>query len=166
MPMFTALPTDIATAYRAGGLDALGNPPERTVSDGDGNPCRHCLCDIPEGAEMLVLAHKPFEGTHPYAEVGPIFLCASDCARGGGPALPEILTTSPDYLIKGYNTQDRIVYGTGEISPTQALQDRIAAIFAHPEVAYIHIRSARNNCYQARVDRDGQGTCLPADLGP
>ncbi|MEQ3709329.1 MAG: DUF1203 domain-containing protein [Tateyamaria sp.] len=155
MPMFTALPTDIVTAYRAGGLDAFGNPPERTVSDGEGNPCRHCLCDIPKGAEMLVLAHKPFEGTHPYAEVGPIFLCASDCTRGGGPVLPEILTTSPDYLIKGYNTADRIVYGTGEISPTPDLEDRITAIFAHPEVAYIHVRSARNNCYQARVERDG-----------
>ena len=155
MPIFTALPTDIVTAYRTGGMDAFGNRPERKRSDGDGNPCRHCLRDIPEGDEMLVLAHKPFEGTHPYAEVGPIFLCASDCARGGGPALPEILTTSPDYLIKGYNTQDRIVYGTGEISPTQVLQDRSAAIFAHPDVSYIHVRSARNNCYQARVDRDG-----------
>ena len=155
MPIFSALPTDIAAAYRAGGRDAFGNPPERKLSDGDGNPCRHCLRNISEGAEMLVLAHKPFEGTHPYAEVGPIFLCASDCARGGGPALPEILTTSPDYLIKGYNAQDRIVYGTGEISPTTALQDRIRAIFSHPDVAYIHVRSARNNCYQARVDREG-----------
>jgi len=78
MPIFSALPTDIAAAYRAGGRDAFGNPPERKLSDGDGNPCRHCLRNISEGAEMLVLAHKPFEGTHPYAEVGPIFLCASE----------------------------------------------------------------------------------------
>lgn len=154
MPQFTALPTAVAEAYRAGAPDAFGNPPERQISDGNGNPCRHCLCEIPAGRDMLVLAHKPFAGTHPYAEVGPIFLCADACARGGGEALPKVLTTSPDYLIKGYSTADRIVYGTGGVVTTQDIQDRIAAIFADPDVAYIHVRSARNNCYQARVDRD------------
>ncbi|WP_299287816.1 DUF1203 domain-containing protein [uncultured Tateyamaria sp.] len=154
MPVFTALPSDIVAAYRAGGPDAFGNPPERAVSDGDGNPCRHCLCDIPAGAPMLVLAHKPFAGTHPYAEVGPIFLCAEPCTRGGGGAeLPPILTTSPDYLIKGYSDADRIVYGTGAVTPTSQISARLDQIFANPDVAYIHVRSARNNCYQARVDR-------------
>ena len=154
MPTFTALPTHIVQAYRAGAPDALGNTPERHVSDGAGNPCRHCLCDVPKGAEMLVLAHKPFASSHPYAEVGPIFLCADTCERGGGADLPDILTTSPDYLIKGYSADDRIVYGTGAVTPTHEIGDRIAAIFANPEVAYLHVRSARNNCYQARIDRD------------
>ena len=154
MPTFTALPTDIVQAYRAGAPDAFGNPPERHVSRGPGNPCRHCLRDIPDGAEMLVLAHKPFAGAHPYAEVGPIFLCAEDCPRGGGPDLPAILTTSPDYLVKGYSADDRIVYGTGAVTPTDQIRDRIRAIFANPDVAYLHVRSARNNCYQARIDRD------------
>ncbi|MEX0371654.1 MAG: DUF1203 domain-containing protein, partial [Tateyamaria sp.] len=99
------------------------------------------------------LAYKPFEGTHPYAEVGPIFLCADPCPRGGGAELPAILTTSPDYLIKGYSADDRIVYGTGAVTPAPNIHDRVAAIFADPAVAYIHVRSARNNCYQARVDR-------------
>ena len=155
MPTFTALPTDIVDAYRAGAPDAFGNPAERHTSDGDGNPCRHCLCNIPKGAEMLVLAHKPFDGAHPYAEVGPIFLCADTCPRGGGTAIPPILRTSPDYLIKGYSDADRIVYGTGAVTATADIADRVAAIFADPDVAYIHVRSARNNCYQARVDRDG-----------
>ncbi|WP_299701310.1 DUF1203 domain-containing protein [uncultured Tateyamaria sp.] len=154
MPRFTALPTDLVQTYRAGGPDAFGNPPERKISDGGANPCRHCLRNIPAGSEMLVLAHKPFDGTHPYAEVGPIFLCADECARGGGADLPDILTTSPDYLIKGYSADDRIVYGTGTITPTPDIQTRVAAIFADPDVAYIHVRSARNNCYQTRIDRD------------
>jgi hypothetical protein len=155
MPRFTALPTHLVDACRAYGPDAFGNPPERSTSDGDGTPCRHCLRDVPKGEDMLILAHKPFDGTHPYAEVGPIFLCAADCERGGGPDVPEILTTSPEYLIKGYSTNDRIVYGTGVISPTPELPARLEAIFANPDVAYIHVRSARNACYQARVDRDG-----------
>ena len=154
MPTYTALPTEIVEAYRTGAPDAFGNPPERKRSGGSGNPCRHCLKDIPEGAEMLVLAHKPFAGTHAYAEVGPIFLCAAPCPRGGGPDQPPVLTTSPDYLLKGYSADDRIVYGTGAVTPTPEMAARIDAIFADPAVAYIHVRSARNNCYQARVDRD------------
>lgn len=154
MTTFTALPTAIVDAYRNGGLDAHGNQPERHVSDGDGNPCRHCLRDIPTGAEMLVLAHKPFEDTHPYAEVGPIFLCADKCSRGGGQDMPEILTTATDYLVKGYNAQNRIVYGTGAIVAAPDLADRLSKVLTAPDVAYIHIRSARNNCYQLRVDPD------------
>lgn len=154
MPTFTALPTDIVEAYRSGAPDAFGNPPERGISDGAGNPCRHCLRQIPAGAEMLILAHKPFEGSHPYSEVGPIFLCASGCAAGGGADQPEVLTTSPDYLLKGYGSNDRIVYGTGGVVATEAMQARIAEIFSDPDVSYIHVRSSRNNCYQARVDRD------------
>lgn len=155
MPVFTALHTNIVRAYQADAPDAYGQPPERQISDSGANPCRHCLRNIPKGMSMLVLAHRPFRETQPYAETGPIFLCAAPCERGGGDgALPEILTTSPDYLVKGYSRGDRIVYGTGAVVPATALHDRIADVFARPDVAYIHIRSARNNCYQVRVDRD------------
>lgn len=155
MPTFTALPTVIARAYQNGAPDAYGNPPERHTSQGTGTPCRHCLKDVPEGADMLILAHKPFDGTHAYAEIGPIFLCADPCERGGDTdKLPEILTTSPDYLLKGYGTDDRIIYGTGAVTEQSAIASQIQHIFNDPKVAYLHIRSARNNCYQMRVDRD------------
>jgi hypothetical protein len=67
--------------------------------------------------------------------------------------MPEILTISRDYLIKGYGPDDRIVYGTGEITPTEQIGAKVSDIFARSDVTYIHIRSARNNCYQVRVDR-------------
>lgn len=151
---YTALPTDIVRALQSGGPDAYGHAPERSLSDGGGNPCRHCLCNIPQGAPMLILAHRPFDGLHPYAETGPIFLCAEPCARGGGTKPPAILQTSPDYLLKGYGTDDRIVYGTGAITLAGDIAARAREVFADPRVAYIHVRSARNNCYQARIDRD------------
>lgn len=155
MPRYTALPTDIVRAYQSGAPDAFGHPPERAVSDGAANPCRHCLRQIPKGAQMLILAHKPFVGTHPYAEIGPIFLCAEACNRGGGAAVPEILTTSPNYLVKGYNSEDRIVYGTGDTLPAGEIPDRARLLLEDVRVAYLHVRSARNNCYQLRIDRDG-----------
>ncbi len=101
---------------------------------------------------MLILAYRPFEALQPYAEVGPIFLCAAACARGGGAEQPETLSTSSQYLIKGYSHDDRIVYGTGEIVTPARLPDKAKAIFANPDIAYIHARSASNNCYLARID--------------
>jgi hypothetical protein len=151
---YVAIPTEIARAYQGGGLDANGQPPERAVSDGDGNPCRHCLGMIPKGAGMLILAHRPFPAPQPYAEVGPIFLCADPCEAGrGGDARPEVLD-SPDYIVRGYGANDRIVYGTGGVIATEAIPARAAVLFQDPRVAYVHVRSARNNCYQLRIDRD------------
>ena len=149
---FVALSTDVVRAYRAGGPDANGQVPERRVSDGGGNPCRHCLAMIPEGAGMLVLAHRPFPSLQPYAEVGPIFLCADACSRRGGEALPEMLASS-DYIVRGYGADDRIVYGTGGVVPTGAIPARAEELFADARVAYVHVRSARNNCFQCRIDR-------------
>jgi hypothetical protein len=149
---FTPIPTDLVRAYQAGGPDANGQTPERQISDGGGNPCRHCLRMIPEGADMLVLAHRPFPAPQPYAELGPIFLCAEACEAGGGEALPEILA-SPDYILRGYGADDRIVYGTGAVVATAKIAEEAAARLADPGVDYVHVRSARNNCFQVRVDR-------------
>ena len=154
---FTPIQTEIARRYQAGGPDAYGLLPERQLSDGGGNPCRHCLRMIPKGEPMLVLAHRPFPALQPYAETGPVFLCATPCAAGGGAKdgeiLPEILA-SPDYILRGYGADDRIVYGTGAVVPTPRLLSEAASRFADARVAYLHVRSARNNCYQLRIDRD------------
>ena len=148
---FSPIPTHIARAYQSGGLDANGQVPEHQISDGDGNPCRHCLKRIPKGADMLVLAHRPFPAPHAYAEVGPIFLCGDACEAGGGEALPEILESST-YILRGYGADDRIVYGTGAVVATETLPAEAARRLADPRVAYVHLRSARNNCFQVRID--------------
>ena len=152
MPRFVPIPTEIVRDYQADGLDSYGLLPERRVSEGGGNPCRHCLKMIPEGADMLVLAWRPFPALQPYAETGPIFLCADACAAGGGEAVPEILA-SPDYILRGYGADDRIIYGSGAVVPTAALIAAAEARLANPAIRYLHIRSARNNCFQCRVER-------------
>ncbi len=150
---WTAMPTEEARAWRGGAPDAYGMPPERAVSDGGANPCRHCLRDIPEGAGMLILAHRPFPKPDPYAETGPIFLCADECPRHDPAAPPAILGARAAFLVKGYRANDRIFYGTGRITPSEEVDDYCARLLEDPEVAYVHVRSATNNCYQFRVDR-------------
>ncbi len=145
------LPTDFVAHIRAGGPDANGFPAERAVSDGVGKPCRCCLGNIPEGEEMLILAARPFPELQPYAELGPIFLCAKDCSPWQGDGLPPILTTSPDYLIKGYSADHRIVYGTGQITPQSELEGYAKDLLARDDIAFVDVRSSRNNCYLARI---------------
>ena len=154
MLRFVPIPTETVRAYQAGGVDSYELLPERRVSDGGGNPCRHCLRMIPEGAGMLVLAHRPFGAVQPYAETGPIFLCADACAAGGGAEVPEILASS-DYIVRGYGADERIVYGTGGVIATGRIVARAAELLGMPGVEFVHVRSARNNCFQVRVERDG-----------
>ncbi len=150
---FSALPTDAVSRLREGGPDANGVPPERHVSDGDGNPCRHCLQDIPAGRVMLVLAWRPFPALQPYAETGPVFLCADCARRPDGPELPPVVATRPRVMVRGYGTDHRIAYGTGGVVETADLIQALDTMFDRPEVGYVHLRSAVNGCYQLRVER-------------
>ncbi|MBZ9677045.1 DUF1203 domain-containing protein [Mesorhizobium sp. ES1-1] len=150
---FTALPTAPVRALQRGEPDAYGRTPELKISDGDGMPCRHCLKNIAAGQGYLVLAYRPFPKLQPYAETRPIFLHAQECERAvAGDMLPEILE-SPDYIVRGYDRDDRIVYGSGGVIPTGAIAARAETLFESSKIAYLHVRSARNNCYQCRIER-------------
>jgi hypothetical protein len=151
---FVALDTTTVAALQAGGPDANGQAPERAVSDGDGNPCRHCLQNIGVGEPMLILAYRPFPAPQPYAEQGPIFLHAEACPRyAGKTALPPIFEGVPDVIVRGYGRDDRIVYGTGRVVAMAEVPARAAELLARDDIAYLHVRSARNNCYQCRIER-------------
>lgn len=151
---FSALPTPEVRALQAGGPDAYGQTPERRVSAGDGVPCRHCLRNVRAGEGYLILAYRPFPELQPYAETGPIFLHAGPCERAPeNDVLPEMFKPTPDYILRGYGQDDRIVYGTGVVTPTNKICERAHELLQRPDVAYVHMRSARNNCYQCRIER-------------
>lgn len=152
---FQALPTDHVRKLQTGGLDANGLAVEIKISDGGGNPCRHCLTEIGEGKEMLVLAYRPFPSPQPYAEVGPIFLCAEPCERHPeSDVLPDMFRNRDRIIVRGYTADDRIRYGTGQVVDIEAVERAAEVILAKDEIAYVHMRSATNNCYQCRIERD------------
>ena len=151
---FLALDTETARALQSGNPDANGQAPERQISDGSGVPCRHCLNDVAAGEPFLVLAHRPFPEAQPYAETGPIFLHAEPCARHDETAeAPASYLSRLRMLIRGYGADNRIVYGTGQVVPSAEIAAVARDLLAAPEVAYLHLRSASNNCYQCRIER-------------
>jgi len=152
---FHALPTEAVRGLQMGEPDANGQMPERQISDGGGNPCRHCLQNIPEGEEMLVLAYRPFPEKQPYAEVGPIFLCAAPCARHEETSeIPPILQNKERIIIRGYTSDNRIKYGTGQMIATGDIPTVAESLFSDDAIAYVHLRSSVNNCFQTRIERD------------
>ena len=151
---FEGLPTEAVRSLQCGEPDAYGRKPERRISDGDGVPCRHCLKDIVEGEPYLVLAYRPFLSVQPYAETGPIFLHIEACERATVNGERPSILSSPNYIIRGYDDDERIVYGTGAVVPTSEIIERAEKILADKDIAFVHVRSAQNNCFQCRVDRD------------
>ena len=150
---FVALDPALVRHWQSGGLDANGQPPESAISDGDGIPCRFTLAMVPQGERYLILAHRPFPVSQPYAEVGPIFVHANATNRGGGSSAIPAFLSSPQYIVRGYNSRNRIVYGTGQIVPTRDISEVAERKFENEAVHYLHVRSASNNCYHCRVDR-------------
>lgn len=151
---YEAISTDIARSLQNGDPDAYGNLPERAISAGGRIPCRHCLKLVEEGDDYLIVAHRPFGNLQPYSETGPIFLHAGFCERAiPNAVLPDMLN-SPAYLVRGYDAGERIVYGTGQVVPTCDIGQYAEALLADNKISFVHVRSAENNCFQCRIDRD------------
>jgi hypothetical protein len=156
---FVALPTEVARAYQSGERDAYGQPPERQTSNGPRLPCRHCLSDIEVGEDYLILAYRPFTALQPYAETGPIFLHARACDRRPETSeAPRSFLLRPQMMLRGYDADERIVYGTGTIVPTDRIVETASAILGDPRVAFVDLRSASNGCFQCRVEARAAGS--------
>ncbi|KXG86839.1 DUF1203 domain-containing protein [Agrobacterium bohemicum] len=150
--VFTAMTAKDAEAFRNGNPDANGQKPERSIATGT-YPCRVCLGQIEDGEAMLLLAYRPFPKLQPFAETGPIFIHAEACSRYEASEILPPMLESLDYIVRGYGFNDRIVYGTGAVTPTDGISRYAQELFAREDIAYVHVRSARNNCYQCRIDR-------------
>lgn len=70
--------------------------------------------------------------------------------------IPAMLLTSESMIIRGYGADDRIKYGIGQVVETTALTDKAAELLTRDDVDYLHVRSARNNCFQCRIERGDQ----------
>lgn len=146
------IPTDECERIRRGGMDANGQPALVRVAEGLRNPCRHCLGLIAEGEEKLVLAYRPFDTLHPYAEAGPIFLHAQPCDRYESEAVPPWFDYLDPAILRGYGEDHWIRYDTGNVVRGKDITQACENILGDSSVAYMHVRS-KYNCFQCRVDR-------------
>jgi len=64
-----------------------------------------------------------------------------------------VLASRKECLLKAYGVNNRIIYGTGQITPTDEIEGYAGALFSDPKVAYVDARSASNNCFTLRITR-------------
>jgi hypothetical protein len=68
--------------------------------------------------------------------------------------IPAMLLEFETMTVRYYFEDDRIKYKTGQVVETPRLADKTVKWMKLDGVVYLHIRSAQNNCYQCRVERD------------
>ncbi|ATF19109.1 DUF1203 domain-containing protein [Phaeobacter gallaeciensis] len=151
---FIGLPSAAVETIHRTGLDSYGDPVERhPCAEEGGMPCRHCLQNVPAGKPFLALAHRPFAGRNPFTETGPIYLCDPICAPATpSPEVPAFLT-APQYILRGYSPDERIIYGTGAVTPHADLIPYAAELLSRGDIAFVDLRSASNNCFLCRIRR-------------
>lgn len=150
---FIPIPTEHARAIQRGELDSNGQMPERRAEGG--GPCRHCLKPIEPNEEMLIIGYRPFPKPQPYAEIGPIFLHASECTPYEDVSnLPPMFNQIGDSLmiVRGYDHDNRIIYDAAAVITIDELAPCCEKLLSKSKVVYLHIRFAATNCYQFRVE--------------
>ena len=151
---FIALDTQTVRALQRGGTDANDQIPQRAISDGGAIPCRHCQSPVAKSEEYLILAHRPFSASQPYAETGPIFLHARECERAADSPVPApMYQYGHGYILRGYRDNDWINYDAAEVVTPDKITETAQRLLDRQDVAYVHMRSSRMNCYQCRIER-------------
>lgn len=150
---FTGIATDWREGIWSGHADANGQPAVLRTKAGSAGPCHHCLESIADEESKLILAHRPFDTLHPFAETGPIFLHASPCRRYESTSAPAWFLLLDPAIVRGYDVNDWIRYDTGNVVCGEEIMRACQAILDDSTIAYVHVRS-KYNCFQRRVDRD------------
>jgi Protein of unknown function (DUF1203) len=144
-----AIESAVAVRIRKTRQDDFGNALE--IWESDPVPCRHCLRITATGEPVILFAHRPFDFSGPYAEIGPVFVHARACERYSDTDIfPEdfrerVLT------MRAYNATGRIE--AAELSAPGRPEESIARLFANERVRFIHVRNPAWGCYDFRVDR-------------
>lgn len=122
-----------------------------TADSQPGFPCRVTLEDAEPGEALLLLNYEHLPDAGPYRSRHAIFV------REGAetPALyideiPEQLATR----LLSVRAFDRDAMMTNaDVVEGKALEPLIAAMFADPAVAFLHVHNAKRGCFAARVHR-------------
>lgn len=146
-----ALPTAVAQRIRATMVDDFGNALTIAESPDGGAPCRHCLRRSTDGERLILFAHRPFDSGGPYAEVGPVFIHAHECARYAATSIFPPAFAERTLTLRAYD--DRGDIASAEVAPPGAWDGVLAGMFENERVRFVHVRNPAWGCYDFAVER-------------
>jgi hypothetical protein len=116
-----------------------------------GFPCRVSLRDAEPGETVLLLNYEHLPVATPYRSRHAIFVRENaEEARVGIDEVPELLRIRL-LSLRGFDEAGML--REAEVAEGARLTAAIESLFAHPEVAYLHLHNAKAGCFAARVDR-------------
>jgi hypothetical protein len=123
-----------------------------TATSKPGFPCRITLEDAEQGETLILLSYMSHDVNTPYRSSYAIYvreaaLEAADYVN----AVPPVFKHRPLGL-RGFDAAGMLKTGTLAL-PGEA-DEKIRAVFADPEIDYIHAHNAAHGCFAAKVDRD------------
>ena len=124
----------------------------RRIADGrrPGYPCRVSLTDAQEGDELILLNYEHHAVATPYRMRFAIYVRRGEETFDRIGEVPAQLRERT-LAVRAYDA-DSMMAGW-KLVEGDAVEDAIAALFADPRAAYLHIHFAAPGCYAARVDR-------------
>jgi hypothetical protein len=149
-----ALPADRLRAVRERGVDDFGNAfAVRTDAEG-GSPLRCCLRESTPGERIALVAWSPFAASGPYAEVGPVFVHADECAGYDRPGSWPAGFRGRRQILRAYAV-DGSIRGARLVEPDEAPEAAALDLLADPGVAFLHSRNVLFGCYMFEIRRPG-----------
>jgi hypothetical protein len=145
-----------ASKIRSGMTDDFGHKVIIQPATGLG-PCRVSLKPFSVGKDQRMLfTHSPFDIDNPYNQPGPIFIQAEEVETYEDIHRfpPEIKADKIHFVLTliGYNAAQMMVYA--RLVGEDDIDELIVKIFdQHPEIAYLHARSAQAGCFICKIER-------------
>ncbi|MXP43175.1 DUF1203 domain-containing protein [Allopontixanthobacter sediminis] len=134
-------------------LAAIGAVRMQAKADA-GYPCRISLRDAAKGESLILLNHVSHDVATPYRSAFAIFL--REDAEQAAPlvdTLPPVFEGRPISL-RGFDARGMMCQA--QLALPGEADTKILALFANPDVAYIHAHNAARGCFAARIDRTGE----------
>lgn len=124
----------------------------RRIADEDpGYPCRVSLAYAPVGAELLLLPFEHQPARSPYRASGPIYVRRDVKRFDAVDTLPDCVARARLLSLRAYDRAD-LIAESAVVKPAD-VRERIEALLANPDVAYLHVHNAAPGCFSCRVDR-------------
>jgi hypothetical protein len=120
-----------------------------TVTKKPSFPCRVSLVDRDIDEEVILLNHVSHEVANPYRASHAIFVANADQAEFVDEVPPVFETRM--LSLRGFDAGGMMAEAL--ITQPGEADSGIQALFANPDIAYIHAHNAARGCFSARIER-------------
>jgi len=150
------LSKEYASKIRTTRKDDFGHEVIEQIATGLG-PCRVSLKPFKRGEDKrLLLSHSPFSTDNAFNQPGPVFIHAGEVEEYSDVYRfpPDIKADKKHFPLTliGYSPGQQMVYT--KLVGDDDVDELIVRIFEkHPEIEYLHARSAEASCYICKIER-------------